>query len=312
MHPVWTKITAHIVDVSAKMYEQIETATKKCFDLMSQCILHFKEWLQPIMNQLNDWMIDQIRFIMDHFIIGIGKILNGMEPFITYCKSLLNKFLDSMKNILQICRDCCSKIVTEMMRIFGDCLQTLWNFMVFAVIWMRRCLLEMNVTKLHIQNDDASGYLHNFEIGIYYATLSGDNELTVSVSQDDEIYFWLRNNNELRQANAKIIIGNNQNQAKTVRLNKRQSHIVPFHKQIFENEKKNNKCVKIKMEFVLEDIEKTRAAHKNPQKVHRRDSLNGENEDEAEENVSITGNGAKYIVVDATTKCKHEFDLCFK
>merc|ERR1712232_760798 len=127
--------------------------------------------------------------------------------------------------------------------------------------------MGMNVTKLPIPKEGASEYLDNFEIGLYYATLSGDNELTISLSHDDEIYFWLRNNNELRQANTEIIIEGHANRTtdvltKKVRLNKRQSHIVPLSKQIFENEMENNECVRITVEFVLEDVEKTRVAHR--------------------------------------------------
>eukprot|EP00484_Ammonia_sp_Unknown_P012155 CAMPEP_0197076804 /NCGR_PEP_ID=MMETSP1384-20130603/212302_1 /TAXON_ID=29189 /ORGANISM="Ammonia sp." /LENGTH=291 /DNA_ID=CAMNT_0042515663 /DNA_START=86 /DNA_END=962 /DNA_ORIENTATION=- len=228
---------------------------------------------------------------------------------------------------------------------------------------VRRCILEWNVTKLNVPTTNEHlklfeigvyyakipktgdseiqpfvsarkrlQHLKLFEIGVYYAKIpkTGDSEIqTVRISEkaiaeDEYVYFWLRNNDEARKANAKIsIYGRNDTKIdqKRVRLNVRKGHGIPISKRVFQDEP--DQCKRIKIKFVFEDVQQTKQDQSNQATVIDRNTADNnanndgnneadEMEDEQPANVAVNGDGALYIAIDAATKCKHEFLLCYE
>eukprot|EP01084_Bolivina_argentea_P144179 253043_1 len=334
-------------DLCDNIVEPISNAFIYICDCVTDTFRFMRDYAwQPVFQKLSDVFTTIANVMCDYILTPACTVYkNFFEYFITFWQRIRDTIFEYVLKPLGDCIDTVWTIfIHYMKKIFGkvwgilylvlrDIFKVIWQILCFIGrsvfgIWdtIHRYLLEINVTKLPLPKNNAKwssqkpssrniGYLNNYEIGVYYATLGGEsNTQTVYLSDnqvtDGYIYFWLRNNAKTKRANAKIIVHGNNNVTvyeKMVRLNKKQSHAIPIKKDVFRDEN----CRKVKIEFMLEDVSQTKQEQARGRPITNRNN-NGNNQNQDVRNVRTGGDGATYIAVDKKTKCQHEFLLCYQ
>ena len=270
----------------------------------------WNEYLYPVLHKV----LLQVYHRLDSVISVIFDWLSSIKDLMAWLWTICSEYVQPT---LHAIFDWLTWIIVQCVSFIGDLLYGFVSLLFFIWDSVHRYLLEMNITKLTLPKQAEN--LQYFEIGIYAATLLEDNNsfgiVLSGFGESDymeSVDLWLRNDHSLKRSNAKIVVFDENEMEiyqRTIRLNTKQSYIVPLEQQLFGNE--IEKCNVVEVEFMMEDMDKTKALRQLNHQFGQHQHINlGNDEVNGLGNVGFDGDGAQYIVTEIDTNCSHQFRVC--